>query len=536
MAASQTLKKIGFASFIMMASVFASRIIGLAREAAIAWAGGAGAGVDAYQVSFVIPEILNHVVASGFLSITFIPIFTRYLAQKKENEGFEVFSIVFNGFGLALLGFICISIYFAPELIRLLAPGLPSGPTFDMAVRMTRIIIPAQFFFFSGGLFMAVQFAREKFFIPALAPLIYNTGIITGGLLLNRYLGMEGFAWGVLAGAFAGSFLLQLVGAKKCGLTYFFAWNIRHPDFKKYILLTLPLMLGLTMTFSTEILMKFFGSFLDEGSISALNYALRIMFILVGFFGQAVGTASYPFMAKLAAREEFSQLNGLINQTLKFIILVMPFSVLFMVLRTEVVAILYQRGAFDAQALAATAGILPWFMAGAVAFAAQTIVSRGYFASQNTLFPALFSTACVLGGLPLIWAGMKMMGAKGVAAGLSLSVALTTGLLFEAWSRRTGNKGKTDVYRFFLVCVLLSLASGAALEAVYAGITRIVPTGGLISNLCICTATGLAFLAILGGLGRLFNISEILTLYERIYGKTLKKIISKVVPWEKHKT
>lgn len=129
-----------------------------------------------------------------------------------------------------------------------------------------------------------------------------------------------------------------------------------------------------------------------------MNYALRIMFILVGFFGQAVGTASYPFMAKLASAEKFDQLNQLINQTLKFILLVMPFSVLFMVVRTEVVAVLFQRGAFDSQALAATAGVLPWFMAGAFAFSAQTIVSRGYFASQNTLFPALFSTACVLGG------------------------------------------------------------------------------------------------------------------------------------------
>lgn len=149
-------------------------------------------------------------------------------------------------------------------------------------------------------------------------------------------------------------------------------------------------MLGLTMTFSTEILMKFFGSFLNEGSISAMNYALRIMFILVGFFGQAVGMASYPFLAQLAAKKDFVQLNTIMNQTLKFIFLVIPFSVLFMVLRQEVVMILFQRGAFDSQATSLTAGVLPYFMLGAFAFSAQTIVSRGYFATQNTLFPALF--------------------------------------------------------------------------------------------------------------------------------------------------
>jgi len=527
MASSQTLKKIGFASFIMMASVFASRIIGLGREAAIAWVGGAGSGVDAYQVSFVIPEILNHVVASGFLSITFIPIFSRYLSEGREREGYRVFSIIFNGFGLALLLFIAVSIYFAPELIRILAPGLKPGPTFDMAVRMTRIIIPAQFFFFSGGLFMAVQFSRERFFIPALAPLIYNIGIISGGLLLHPYFGMEGFAWGVLGGAFAGSFLVQLWGARRTGLTYIVSFDLCHPDFKKYILVTLPLMLGLTMTFSTEILMKFFGSFLDEGSISAMNYALRIMFILVGFFGQAVGTASYPFMARIAAQKDFKRLNALINQTLKFMFLVIPFSVLFMVLKKEVVSILFQRGAFDSHALEVTSGVLPYFMAGAFAFSAQTIVSRGYFATQNTIFPALFSTVCVLAGLPLIYAGMILIGVKGVALGLSVSVALTTGLLFEAWSRKTGNDGKYEVYRFFGVTVLVSLVTGLASEAAYRGLVLLIPAHGLIPDFSICMVTGIIFLILLGMMGRLCRIPEIQTLYEKLF--------IKVMPWVKNK-
>lgn len=380
---------------------------------------------------------------------------------------------------------------------------------------------------------MAVQFSKERFFIPALAPLIYNIGIICGGLLLYRYMGMEGFAWGVLAGAFAGNFLVQLWGAKKVGLTYFFTFNLKHPDFIKYILLTLPLMLGLTMTFSTEILMKFFGSFLDEGNISAMNYALRIMFILVGFFGQAVGTASYPFMAKIAAEQDFQRLNALINQTLKFIFLVIPFSVLFMVLRTEVVSILFLRGAFDEHALEVTAGVLPYFMAGAFAFSAQTIVSRGYFATQNTIFPALFSTACVLGGLPLIYLGMTFMGAKGVALGLSVSVALTTGLLFEAWNRKTGNDAKYQVYQFFGVSVLVSLVIGVMLETIYLGLTTLIPPGPLVSNILICMITGIIFLLLLGLMGKLCKITQIQILYEKLFTKMMpwvKKIWAKKYP------
>ncbi|MDD9305110.1 MAG: murein biosynthesis integral membrane protein MurJ [Desulfobacter sp.] len=516
---NKTLKKIGFASFIMMASVFASRLIGLLRESTIAWLGGANYGVDAYQIAFVIPEILNHVVASGFLSITFIPIFTHYLTSNREQEGYKVFSIILNGFGLALICIMGEAIVFAPELIKVLAPGLTHGPTLDLAVRMTRIIIPAQFFFFSGGLFMAIQFSKERFLIPALAPLIYNLGIIAGGICLYPLMGMEGFAWGVLAGAFVGSFGLQMWGARRAGLRYFLCFDLKHPDFKKYILLTLPLMLGLTMTFSTEILMKFFGSFLDEGSISAMNYALRIMFILVGFFGQAVGMASYPFLAKLASDNKLDQLNQIINKTLKFIFLVLPFSVLFMVVRTEVVAILFKRGAFDTHAVELTAGVLPYFMIGAFAFSAQTIVSRGYFAVQNTLFPALFSTVCVLLSLPLIYAGMISMGIKGVALGLSLSVALTCGLLFETWNRKTQNTEKHEVYRFFFVLVLVSSGLGAMLQGVYLLVIQLILPGSLINNLMICALMGIVFLFMFGLIGKIFHIPEIHTLYHTLFKK-----------------
>ena len=520
MTQTSTFKKIGFASFIMMASVFASRIIGLVRETAIAWMGGASAGVDAYQVAFVIPEILNHVVASGFLSITFIPIFTRYLVEKNEQEGYRVFSVILNCFGTGLLVFICISMMFAPELIAILAPGLKNGPAFDLAVRMTRIIIPAQFFFFAGGLFNAVQYAKERFVFPALAPLIYNTGIIAGGILLYPVMGMEGFAWGVLAGAFCGSFLLQLFGARKAGLIYMPIFNFRHPDVIKYVLLTLPLMLGLTMTFSTEILMKFFGSFLSQGSISAMNYALRIMFILVGLFGNAVGVASYPFMAKIAAQKDFSGLNTIINQTLKYIFIVMPFSVVFMVLNKEIVAVLFQRGAFDAHDAALTSGVLPYFMAGAFAFSAQTIVSRGFFAVQNTLFPAVFSSVCVALSLPFLYFAMTAMGTKGVAAGLSLSVIITTGALFEVWSRKTKNAERSMVYLFFGKMLLVSIVVWLVLKAVYTQIIHLIPITGFLGHITICILIGTLFLIILAGIGKAFNIREISTLYAKILAKT----------------
>ena len=195
-------KKVGIASLIMMASVFLSRVVGLFREMVIAHIGGAGAAVDAYQVAFVIPDILNHVVASGFMSVTFIPIFSRYLADNREDDGWMVFSIILNCFGCFLVALIIVAVALTPQLIALIAPGLKNPDTIANAVRMTRIILPAQLFFFVGGLLMAVQFSKEKFFIPALAPLLYNLGIIAGGrhigsLDWNGRICLGSFDWGI---------------------------------------------------------------------------------------------------------------------------------------------------------------------------------------------------------------------------------------------------------------------------------------------------------------------------------------------------
>lgn len=515
---STTLKKLGFASFIMMASVFSSRIIGLVREMTIAFAGGAGGDVDAYQIAFIIPEILNHVVASGFLSVTFIPIFASYLANGNEDEGWRVFSIIFTTFGMLLLVFIAVAFYFSPELVRLFAPGFKDPRLFNSAVRMTRIIMPAQFFFFAGGMFMAVQFAKERFFIPALAPLLYNLGIIAGGLILSsksgRLLfgvnfGIEGFAWGVVAGAFAGNCALQYIGAKKAGMKFYPIIDLKHPEFLKYILLTIPLMAGFSMTFSTEIFLKYFGSFLSDGSIAALNYALRIMFILVGIFGQAVGVASYPFMAKLASLGKIDELNDLLNSTLKYLLLVIPISTLFMVLRHEIVFLLFQRGRFDPDATRITSEVLPFIMAGTFAFAAQTVVVRGYYAIQNTWFPALFGTIAVFASLPLFYIFMKWLGTPGVGLGLSISAFMNSGLLFILWNKKSGNRAAGTVYLFLIKMVLLSSGVGLLLWKITALLQNFFNNSTIFGALAISTITGVIFTVIFIASGMLFKIEEI---------------------------
>jgi len=510
-------KKVGFASLIMMASVFLSRLMGIPRESTIAYIGGMGGDVDAYQWAFILPEILNHVLASGFLSITFIPIFSRYLESGKEEEGWQVFSTILSTLGSVLLILIAVGELFTPAIVPLLAPGMGDAETLERVTHMTRIILPAQFFFFAGGLLMAVQFAKEKFFIPALAPLIYNLGIIIGGLVLGERLGMRGFSWGVLAGAFAGNFLLQIYGARRCGMRFRPLMDWTHPDLKKYLLLSLPLMLGMTMMFSTEVLFKWFGSFLPEGSVAGLNYSLRIMFVLVGVFGQAAGVASYPYLARLAAQERISEMNRLLNTTLRFLSLVIPVSVLFMVTRHEVVRILFEHGKFSPDDTSRTSVLLIYILVGTFAYSAQTIVCRGFYAMQNTLFPAVVGTLVVVASLPAYWFGMIYWGASGVALAVSLSAFFQVLLLYIFWNRRSKNQDCRGVYRICLKMVLISIPIGLLLEWVRVGLLPHLNTATKTGSLGMCLLMGLLFAGCLTAAGWLLRIAEIQELFYKIF-------------------
>lgn len=512
-------KKVGIAAAIMTGSIFLSRFLGFIRVMVIAYVGGRSEGVDAYQVAFIIPEILNHIIASGFLSITFIPIFSRYLIADQEEQGWRVFSIILSGFGALLALFIIISEALAPQLIALIAHGRPHPDFRQQVLTMTRIVIPAQFFFFAGGMFMAVQFAKERFLIPAMAPLIYNLGIIGGGILLGPRLGMQGFSWGVLVGAFVGNFALQWWGAKKVGMKFSFIFDYEHPDLKNYIKLTLPLMLGLTMFFSMEIFIKFFGAFLPAGSIADLEYSLRTMFLLVAFFGQAVGVASYPFMARLIAENKLQEMNQLLNDTLKYLALVIPFSVLLMVLRHEVVFLLFERGNFDAAATGHTSEVLMYLLIGAVAVAANTIVPRAYYAMQDTLFPAIYGTAAVLVSIPLYVFGLNLMGTPGIALAVSLSAILQVFVLYVIWNRRSRNTGSLKVYGFYLKILAISIPVGLALLGFKRLLSGWIDVQTFIGSLVTIFLTGGLFLIVLVVAGYGLRIKEINDLMNNIVNK-----------------
>jgi putative peptidoglycan lipid II flippase len=198
---------------------------------------------------------------------------------------------------------------------------------------------------------------------------------------------------------------------------------------------------------------------------------------------------------------------------------VIPFSVLLMVLRKEVVFLLFQRGRFDAAATQLTSGILIYLLIGAFAFAAQTVVVRGFYAAQNTFLPALFGTFAVLLSLPLYYYGMQLMGANGIALAISLSATLQVLILFMLWNRRSCNREGISVYAAFARIALISLPMGLVLEKFKSILLGGVSSTTVSGSLTIVIATGGVFWVILLALGHLLKIQEISDGLQRIRAK-----------------
>src|SRR5438270_4292075 len=177
------------ATVLLMTAVMLSRVIGYVREAYIAYAFGAGGQVDAYVNAFTLPDWLNYIVAGGTASITFISIYTRFLSEKREAEGQKTFSVVITVMSTVLVVFIILAEIFTPEFVGWWFHGF-TPEQFRLCVFLTRILLPAQIFFYVGGVVSAVLLSRRLFLFPAFGPLLYNVFIIIGGVALGKRFGV----------------------------------------------------------------------------------------------------------------------------------------------------------------------------------------------------------------------------------------------------------------------------------------------------------------------------------------------------------
>lgn len=451
------------AALIMGVSILLSRVMGLLRDMVISRRFGTGGEADLYFAAFVVPDFINYLLAGGYVSITLIPLLANRF-EEDADDAWRFFSAVYCWTWIAIALLAGLAWIFAPQLAPVAAPGF-DGPRLERLSYFLRIILPAQIFFLPGACLSALLYLRRQFIIPALTPLIYNGFIILGGLLLPLVLpleGMEGFCWGVVAGAGAGAFLLPWFAARQGGLHVDF--RLRHPLMRRFLLVALPLMLGQSVVMLNEQFVRIFGSLADEGAVSLLSYARRITQVPVGIVAQAAGVASYPFLAKLFARGDREAFSDTLRTALRgSLLLVIPLSVWMAAAAGPTLSLIFQGGRFGTEQTLAAAPLLRIMLAAVPFWAVQQILGRAFYAHGDTLTPALAGSIVTLVSVPCFFWAAPAFGAGGIAWVSVAGVLAYALLIVGIWLRRQGGAALTGITADSLRCAVLSLV--AALPA-----------------------------------------------------------------------
>jgi putative peptidoglycan lipid II flippase len=511
------MRRITQSTGIVMASVLLSRVLGFFRDWTVAHQIGSNAATDAYYAAFTLPDFLNYLVAGGSLSLIFIPVFSKYLAEGDEDEAWHVFSTVLTFMGLVVAFLVLIAEIFAPALVRVIAPGFNAAEK-GRVVFLTRLMLPAQFCFYLGGVLAAVQYAKAQFIVPSLAPLIYNTAIILGGLLLSSRLGVTGFCVGVLAGALLGNFGLQIYGARRAGARFHPNLDLRSAAFRLFLRLAIPIMLALSLVFTDDWIIRWFGSYLPAASITWLNYGKTLMRVPLGVVGQAAGVASFPFLAQLFSERRFSELNRTLDSTLQgLILLLVPISALTMAESRPLVHLFFSHTKLNSFDLDATATTLVFFSLGMFAWGAQGIIARGFYAARDTLTPAITGTLLAVLNLPVYWLLVHRFRHLGLALASSIGIVAYTLVLFALLKRRLPGYALGAIAAFFCKIAALSAVTGLVTWRLCDWLGAHVAwnsTKGALIDLVLASAAGVAVAV---ALAWMFRVPEIRGLAQRLW-------------------
>ena len=413
------------ATVLLMTTVMLSRIIGYVREAYIAYAFGAGGQTDSYVAAFTLPDWLNYILAGGTASITFISIYTRFLAEKREGEGQKAFSVIVTVMTAVFVIGVLLAEVFTPQFVRWMFHGF-SPAQMDLCVSLTRILLPAQIFFYVGGVVSAVLLSHRLFLLPALGPLLYNTSIIAGGIVLGRRLGISSLAWGALIGCLLGPFLINVIGARRVGTGYrpSFDWNNRA--FREWVRLSIPLMLGVSLVTADDWILRYFASS-GIGDIARLNYAKRLFAVPIAVLGQATGQASLPFFARLFGEKQMQEFENTVNGSV-YRISALSFltSAWMMAAALPLIDLVYRRGHFAFTDSRKTALYFFWFSLSLAFWAGQGLYARAFYAAGDTVTPMVASTIITALSLPIYNALFHGLSVVGLALASDLGILANT--------------------------------------------------------------------------------------------------------------
>lgn len=419
----------GSAAILLMCSSLASGVLALIRIKYVNLLFGAGMEQDAYRAAFTLPNLINYFLIGGAASISVITILNRYREAGDNEGGDRALSVILTTMLVVLGAGVLLGEIFAPQYVWLAFKGYRHDPPgAALCTSLTRLMLPAQLFFFVGSVMSSRLQVRKIFLYQAFTPVIYNAGIILGAFLLHRRVGIYSLAWGVLAGVILGSALLNSLGAFRTGLRYHPIVNFRDPAFREWLKLSLPLMLGVSLVMFDSYFLTYFGS-LREGGITLIGNAKDLFNAPFNVIGPAAGAASLPFFASLFQQRRALDFSTSVARSVSRLFAVGMIVSAGMIALGPWLMDLFRGGRFKHADAAATTQLFVVLAITLALWAVQGIYARAFYAASDTKTPAITGTLITVLSVPMYWALFKAHGLTGLAIASDIGIFAQTASL-----------------------------------------------------------------------------------------------------------
>lgn len=413
-----------------MMAFFIGQLAGLAAKILMGSSFNAAVELDAFTQANIPSETLVTIMAGGLLVSSFIPVFVKFLVAKDQDAAWKLASSVVNLIFIIMGSLAVLEILFAGPIVKyLLAPAFGADKQV-LTIHLLRIQAISMIFFGLSGVSVGILNSHQKFLFSALAPTMYNLGIIFGILVLSPSMGVYGLAWGVVIGS-ACHFLIQLPSILKLKGKYLPTLGLRFAPVGEVFRLMLPRMFGAATVWLMRWINGFLASFMVPGSVYSLGLGFTLMMMAQIAIGQAAATAAMPTFSAQFARGENDALRRTLASTLRSVILLsIPASAGLILLRVPIVEFLFQHGEFTPQTTQLVAWALAWYSVGLVFHSTLEVLVRAYYAMHDTRTPVLVGAAAMALaiGLSLVFSRLFTSLGWQPHGGLALAVSVSTSL------------------------------------------------------------------------------------------------------------
>lgn len=364
----------------------ASRLLGLARDQITAGLFGRSGGADIFFVAANISQVFYDLLINGAVASALVPIFSSYGGESERARLWRIASLVLNLAVVVLSVVVLVMVVCAPQIVDLAGAGF-SPELKRAAVEMTRITLLSVIFLGTSAVFTAILYSLQEFVFPAFCAALFNAFIIVSAVLFSSRMGVASLAVGMLLGAIA-QVIFQLPPLVRRRLAYRLTFDWRDPELRRIVLLYAPVAAGFVVSGIQVFLDRNLASRTGQGSISAMQYATRLIQFPLGLIPTAIAGASLPVLARRAADDEGFR-STLASGLRLIIFLILPAAAGLAVLATPIVAAIFQHGAFGALDTERTARALVLYLPGLPAAAIDQILIFAFYARKNTLTPVL---------------------------------------------------------------------------------------------------------------------------------------------------